>query len=186
MLLDLLGEPYPGVYIQRKPHPNGLLLYLLSCCVDHHAREKGLPFVLDFLPHLVVNDTAPDDTLVQFRERWACSSPFPDSLGDAAFGSEPMIKRLKSENVNSLFSVPTDASPYVWETLSAGNNFYLFYVIDINSGLTPNTWRGAINEQEGITASVHMRQDTQSRKVTYHHVMSTIHTGTISTKSLLI
>jgi hypothetical protein len=63
------GEPLPAMYIQRKPHPNGLLLYLLVCAVEHVGRANGLPFILDFLPHLVINDTAPDDTIMQFKQR---------------------------------------------------------------------------------------------------------------------
>ena len=55
--------------MQRKPHPNGLLIYLLACAVNHPGNINGMPFILDFLPHLVVNDTAPDDTVVQFKDR---------------------------------------------------------------------------------------------------------------------
>jgi hypothetical protein len=53
---------------------------------------------------------------------------------------------------------------------------FIFYLI---LGLTPNTWRSAINK-EGVVASAHMRQDSNSGKSTIHQVMSTIHTGTIS------
>ena len=55
--------------MQRKPHSNGLLIYFLACAVNHPGNINGMPFILDFLPHLVVNDTAPDDTVVQFKDR---------------------------------------------------------------------------------------------------------------------
>jgi hypothetical protein len=50
-------EPLPATYIQCKPHPNGLLLYLLATAIEHRDHANGLSFILDFLPHLVVNDT---------------------------------------------------------------------------------------------------------------------------------
>lgn len=152
-------------YIQRKPHPNGLLLYLLGCAVEHPASINGVPFILDFLPHLVVNDTAPDDTIFQFKERWAHNSPFPNIIGDAAFGSEAMINQLQEEEVHSLFSMASDSHPSLWAALSAG--------------LTPNTWRSAIS-RDGIVASVHMCKDPASNKTTLQQVMSTIHTGDVS------
>jgi hypothetical protein len=46
-------------------------------------------------------------------------------------------------------------------------------------GLIPNTWRGAINNNE-IVASVYMCKDDSSNKVTCHQVVSSIHTGAIS------
>ena len=114
---------------------------------------------------MVVNDTAPDDTILQFKARWSSPDPFPDILGDAAFGSEAVLQELKGAKVDSLFSMPSDSHPYLWEVLSAG--------------LTPNTWRAAQNE-EGLVASVHMHRDSLSNKVSYHQVISTMHTGKIS------
>ena len=100
--------------MQRKPHPNGLLIYLLACAVEHPGRLNGLPFIIDFLPHLVVNDTAPDDTILQFQQRWPFRTiPFPDILGDAAFGSEVLINSLQEDDVDSLFSMPSDSLPFL-------------------------------------------------------------------------
>jgi hypothetical protein len=70
-MCDDKEEPLPATFMQRKPHLNDLLLYLLTCAVEHGGRANGLPFIIDFLPHLVVNDTAPDDTIFQFKDRWA-------------------------------------------------------------------------------------------------------------------
>jgi hypothetical protein len=110
------------MFMQRKPHPNGLLLYLLACAVDHPSSINGTPFILDFLPHLVVNDTAPDDTVLQFKDRWAPNQSFPDLLGDAAFGSESVIKELQDIGSESLFSMPCDSHPSLWQVLSAGRS----------------------------------------------------------------
>lgn len=138
---------------------------MLACAVQHPGRTNGIPFIVDFLPHLEVMDTAPDSTITQFKERWAHTSSFPNLLGDAAFGTEASIKELKNENIESLFSMPSDSHPYLWETLSAG--------------LTPSTWRAAIND-EGIVASVHLHRDPSSNKTSMQQVMSTIHTGSVS------
>jgi hypothetical protein len=62
---------------------------------------------------LVVNDTVPDDTIMQFKQWWAQQAPFSDVVGDAAFGSMGMINELKGSNTKSLFSVSTDAEPYL-------------------------------------------------------------------------
>ena len=80
-LAELLGIPIPVMYMQRKLHLNGLLLYLLACAVEHANNANGLPFILDFLPHTVVNDTALDDTIHQFKSKWAQTQPFPDIIG---------------------------------------------------------------------------------------------------------
>lgn len=68
------GKPVPLAFIPRKPHPNGLLIYVASCLVNHAFSAKGLPYILDMLPHLAAGDTAPHDTLVQFKNRWTADS----------------------------------------------------------------------------------------------------------------
>jgi hypothetical protein len=127
-MCDNKGEPLPASFMQRKPHPNGLLLYLLACAVEHGGRANGFPFIVDFLPHLVVNDTAPDDTIFQFKDRWAQGVVFPDILGDAAFGSIGMLEQLKTSQVNGLFSMASDMEPYLWEVLSAGILINIYYL----------------------------------------------------------
>ena len=72
---------------------------------------------------------------------------------------------MKSKNVDTLFSMPSDSHPFLWEVLS--------------TGLTPNTWRAAQNE-DGLIASVHMHKDSLSNKITYQQVVSTMHTGEVS------
>ena len=55
--MEKAGEPIPVVYIQRKPHPNGLLAYILSSFVPHPKDpSKNLPFIVDYIPHLRVDD----------------------------------------------------------------------------------------------------------------------------------
>jgi hypothetical protein len=46
------GEPIPVTFMPRKPHPNCLLIYALSCLVTHSYKEKGVNwrdiFILKF------------------------------------------------------------------------------------------------------------------------------------------
>jgi hypothetical protein len=54
------GEPIPVVFIQRKPHPNGLLLYEAVTYVEHPAKnDRVLPFIVDMVPHIRMNDCSP-------------------------------------------------------------------------------------------------------------------------------
>jgi hypothetical protein len=67
------GAPIPVQYMPRKPHPNGLLLYMICTWIMNPAevstnRLPKLPFILDFHPHLTVGDSAPHDVLLDFLE----------------------------------------------------------------------------------------------------------------------
>ena len=66
------GEPIPVTFIQRKPHPNGLLEYLLVTYVQHPARINSvLPYVLDIQPHFQVGDASPSEAAVRaFMSRY--------------------------------------------------------------------------------------------------------------------
>ena len=66
------GEPIPVTFIQRKPHPNGLLEYLLVTYVQHPARINSvLPYVLDIQPHLQVGDASPSEAAMRaFMSRY--------------------------------------------------------------------------------------------------------------------
>ena len=59
-----MGEPIPVVYIERKPHENGLELFM-ACSYLLHPGEisKKIPFIIDILPHLQVEDISPTKAL---------------------------------------------------------------------------------------------------------------------------
>ena len=64
------GNTIPLVYIPRKPHPNGLLVYLLVTYTTHPIRTtEAVPYILDFLPHLKVGDVSPTKALCEFIDR---------------------------------------------------------------------------------------------------------------------
>lgn len=64
------GEPIPVVFIPRKPHPNGLEVFL-ACSYIPHPVEVGsvLPFIIDMIPHLELNDYTPTDIIAQVMHR---------------------------------------------------------------------------------------------------------------------
>ena len=65
------GEPIPVVYILRKPHPNGLLEYLLVTYVNHpKKRNKKLPYILDIIPHVKAGDSSPTEAVKEFMKRY--------------------------------------------------------------------------------------------------------------------
>lgn len=64
------GEPIPVVYIPRKPHPNGLLEYILATYIDNPIRtDSVLPYVVDIIPHLQVGDVSPVSSVIDFLSR---------------------------------------------------------------------------------------------------------------------
>ena len=63
-------EPIPVVYIPRKPHPNGLLLYQGATYIQHPLNPtKKLPYLVETLPHLQVGDIAPIENVKKMKER---------------------------------------------------------------------------------------------------------------------
>jgi hypothetical protein len=71
------GHPIPVSYIPRKPHSNGLLNYILTTTVEHPMNEKGLPYILDILPHLQQGDCSPHLALKKFLDRWCKTEKTP-------------------------------------------------------------------------------------------------------------
>ena len=64
------GEPIPLMYIPRKPHPNGLLIYQLVTFVENPlSNEKFLPFIVDMIPYLEAKDVSPTGALKTFFQR---------------------------------------------------------------------------------------------------------------------
>ncbi len=64
------GEPIPVTFIQRKPHPNGLLAYILATFLSHPKNPASkLPFIVDYFPHLKVDDIHTGNLLEKIIER---------------------------------------------------------------------------------------------------------------------
>lgn len=69
------GVPIPVQHIPRKPHPNGLLVYLMCSWIANPGAAdtsylNKLPYVLGFHPHLKVADAAPHTVILDFLEEY--------------------------------------------------------------------------------------------------------------------
>jgi len=94
------GAAIPTVYIPRKPHPNGLLNWL---CVSKSS-TTGLPFVLDFEPHLSFPTISGQNALRKIHTRW--SYPVrPCFVADATIGSFELLQELHASGSFGCFSM---------------------------------------------------------------------------------
>ena len=67
---EIDGEPISVVFIPRKPHPNGLLLYQAATFIKHPLQDSVLPYIIQTLPHLQVGDTNPIENLKELKRRF--------------------------------------------------------------------------------------------------------------------
>jgi hypothetical protein len=161
------GEPIPVVYIPRKPHPNGLEIFLVATSVEHPARQnKGLPFIVDMRPHLTQGDSNPQETFEFFMKRWLHSNK-PHWIGDAAFGSFDLLEKVEQWNGKATFSMSTNNSSWIWELLSLN--------------VPPQHWRAAINSK-GWIASSHTLVDS-NRSTTHQQILSNGFEASFTTNS---
>lgn len=64
-------EPIPVVFIPRKPHPNGLLLYQLATAVEHPIKSyKKLSFIVDTIPYATMQSVNATEAVKQFVNRY--------------------------------------------------------------------------------------------------------------------
>jgi hypothetical protein len=155
---DATGEPIPVMYVPRKPHPNGLEVFLVTTPVEHEtSSSEHLPYIIDILPHLQKGDNAPTDIVQKFMKHWT-TEPKPHILGDSAFGSFSLLEEIIDWGAGGTFAMQGKFAPYLWEVLSAN--------------LPPNTWRAAHNDQ-GWLASCSKIFDVASGKQTYQQILST-------------
>jgi len=65
------GEPIPVKFIPRKPHPNGLLEYILASYITHPCRSNSiLPIILDIVPHVKMCDYSPTEAAIILKNRY--------------------------------------------------------------------------------------------------------------------
>ena len=68
---ELNGKPIPVVFIPCKPHPNGLMKYLMVTALSNPSKINGaVPIILDMIPHIKVGDSAPQDAVRSFMNRY--------------------------------------------------------------------------------------------------------------------
>jgi len=109
------GDPIPSVYIPRKPHPNGLL----NWCLVTVSSTTGLPFVIDFEPHLSFPTISGQNAILKMHQRWPY--PFkPCYVADATIGSFELLQEMHSSNSFACFSISKKVKPWLWQLLSTG------------------------------------------------------------------
>lgn len=64
------GEPIPVMWIKKKPHPNGLVIYHVCTFIEHPIRKGSvIPFIVDTLPHLKSGDSGLADVVKKVMKR---------------------------------------------------------------------------------------------------------------------
>lgn len=111
------GDQIPLVYIPRKPHPNGLLTYVLACTTP----RSNKPFVLNLVPFKKFPQITAREALQECVQQWPYTHP-PHITGDSAFGS-PEFFNLTTPNgsqVFGTFSISSTILSQIWKALSFG------------------------------------------------------------------
>jgi hypothetical protein len=151
------GDYIPVTFIPRKPHPNGLLAYLLASFIVHPLEPtRRLPFILDLLPHLRVGDVTSGNAFRLFRSRWFLESK-PHFISDSAFGSFDEMFQVHEWGALWTTSMPSTSTPFLWNALS------------YNCG--PNTWKAVLNSH-GIIASSHTIIVEETKKIVRQQVLT--------------
>jgi hypothetical protein len=136
------GEPIPVVFIPRKPHPNGLLLYqAVTYVASPISRTQVLPYIVDILPHLEQGDYSPAGAFVAFLSRWSKPTR-PHFVADAAFGSLELVKKISEWGGKATLSFNINNNTWLWNCLTFS--------------LPPGHWRAAIHEL-GCISSCNLR-----------------------------
>lgn len=114
---DKAGEPIPVVYIPRKPHPNGLLIYTVATYVKGLTENQKLPYVLDLIPHMQVGDVSPTIAFKQALENWIIPDK-PIFVADNAFGTSDMCQTIENWGGRYVLSFKSDHEGHLWSLLS--------------------------------------------------------------------
>ena len=112
-------DEIPLVYIPRKPHPNGLLIYLTSTEIFIPGRKNKIPFVLDLFPHLNNGfNMTPSSSLLKIILNFPENIKKPIIVCDAAFGSLDMAQKIIEWGGDFHFSISSNREKNIWNVLS--------------------------------------------------------------------
>lgn len=121
-------EPIPLIYIPRKPHPNGLLSYMMATYFEFDS-IRSLPYILDFQVHLKVGDVSPQTVVsgfinrytiyrliyINFRWKFHNTSHW---IMDSGFGNFNLLEEFKRKNIDLTMSMKANTHPILWKILS--------------------------------------------------------------------
>jgi len=126
-------EPIPLVFIPRKPHPNGLLNWVLCC----KSSSTGIPYVLNFYPHLDHPQVTANNSFQYFMDNWSYEIK-PTFIADAAIGSFDLFDQLENSGLSATFSCSSNVKPWIWGVLK--------------KDLPIDSWRAAISEERYLVS----------------------------------
>ena len=102
--------PIPIVWIPRKPHPLGLLIY--KAVVELGKSKK--PFAIDFIPRICTKDT-PQNSLREFINR--SEKKNYHLICDSLFASVDLINELSAKNFFATFSISSKSHKFLFPLL---------------------------------------------------------------------
>ena len=165
-------DEIPLVYIPRKPHPNGLLIYLSSTEVFFSYRKNKISFVLDIFPNLNSGfGLTPYTSILKILQNYPENLDKPVFICDAAFGSIDMGKRIIDFGGDFHFSMSSNQEKNIWEILSYK--------------LLENTSRVCKNTNNGFLFSCNMIRPSENN-ISYQNIMSSFFTSSGIPSSELI
>ena len=139
----------------RKPHPNGLLDYLLCCYVPSPVQDGSvLPFILDIIPHLKMSDWTPHSVVEEFMKRFdfiltkIIFSFFADGVSQRSL---TLWQMQPLDHLSCLEKLSNGVGKQLFLFLQAPMSTYLWAVLSANT--PPNTWRAATNDKGWVAAS---------------------------------
>ncbi len=139
------ADQIPVVFIPRKPHRNGLLNYKGVVC----SGKTGLPFMLDFEPHVQFPQITPREALRSIVNRWA---HVPVSIvADCGFGGIELLNELRQLGIRATFSLSNNESSYIWEIMKRGIRRGRWNACTSSAGLVLSIFQGpdVIGEEKG-------------------------------------
>jgi hypothetical protein len=128
--------PIPVVYIVRKPHPNGLLVYYLFT----KSSKPNKSYILDYQPKLNGNEMSPSYTAKMLVDRYE-TLELLHLTADVAFSVDVISQIQKKNGFYFTLSANKAHNPFLWNIL---------YV-----NLNEHEHRFVLNDESGIITSVY-------------------------------
>ena len=112
-------DEIPLVYIPRKPHPNGLLIYLSSTGVMVPGKKNKVPFILNLFPNLNIGfGMTPSSSVLKLLLDFPENLKKPIIVCDVAFGSINLGSKILDWGGDFHFSMSSNHEKNIWSVLS--------------------------------------------------------------------
>ena len=141
------GDPIPHHYIPRKPHPNGLLAWVLAT----KSSLTRLPFCLWIVPDYGCPTVSARDGLRKVMAQW--DGRKLHFVTDAAVGGFTLIDEIAKWGGWLTSSISQNSSPWLWRLLARD---------------TPYLRWNACFLESGVIASLYFGVDATNRRCRHH------------------